>query len=271
MQKETSKLNILPSKTNDKWYVSIDCHDEILPYMFELKKYFFKYKLWNALRLTSGNQVRMYEILKQCEHAGVREISIKDLREFIGISKEEYLRWDNFKARVLDVCQQALSEHTDIKFTYEPIKRGKGGKIISIKFNIKRNNDYIDQLTLGELLEMQPEIEQEEEPNEVQFEPEQVQEMRFENENLEFLAEACNGEFEEKQMDIIKSYLVKLVPFDSKTYQTDQYDYLLSKYKELNYRANRKDLSPIKNRFAYLKSLLELEVKNMGEDDETKW
>ena len=85
-----------------EWYVSIDAHDKSLPLMFDFKDRYFKYELWNALRLKSANQIRMYEILKQYETIGKREIKVDDLRELLGIAPNEYPRWDNFKDRVLD-------------------------------------------------------------------------------------------------------------------------------------------------------------------------
>ena len=133
-----------------EWYVEIDAHDKALPLMFEFKSRYFSYKLWNALRLKSSNQLRMYEILKQYEHIGSRVLSIDELKELLGIKKDEYPRFGNFKIWVLDVCQKALKENTDIKFTYEPHgKKGDRGKILFLKFNIEKNEDYVDQLTLS--------------------------------------------------------------------------------------------------------------------------
>ena len=50
---------------NNEWFIEIDATDDALPLMFDFKDRYFKYKLWNALRLKSANQIRMYEILKQ--------------------------------------------------------------------------------------------------------------------------------------------------------------------------------------------------------------
>ena len=55
-----------------EWFVLIDAHDDALPLMFDFKDRYFKYELWNALRLKSANQIRMYEILKQYETIGKR-------------------------------------------------------------------------------------------------------------------------------------------------------------------------------------------------------
>ena len=261
----------LYKKSDEKWYVKIDSHDRVLPYMFEFQKRFFKYQLWNALRLKSVNQQRMYEVLKQYEIAKATEIELEFLKALLGIKQSEYKEYRDFKKRVLDPCQQALSENTDIKFTYEPIKRGKGGKVVAIKFNIEKNTDYVDQLTLSEFIDFQVLTIREDEPQEIyltqeNYEQEQMSELHFENENLEFLSDSCNREFNEEQMSIIKSYLVKLVPFDSKTHETDQYDYLLRKYQELNYY-NKKKMEKgekIADRFKYLLGILKNELSNKG-------
>jgi plasmid replication initiation protein len=137
----------------DGWYVEINAHDMALPLMFDFKKEYFRYELWNVLRLNSANQIRMYEILKQYESIGYRILTVKKLRDLLGILPAEHARWNNFKVRVLDSCKQALDEYTDISYTYDPYgKKGKGGKILQLKFTIMRNRNYIDRLNLKEFL-----------------------------------------------------------------------------------------------------------------------
>lgn len=133
-----------------RWYVEISASNAALPLMFDFKDRYFKYELWNALRLKSANQIRMYEILKQYEKLGKREIAINDLRELLGIAPNEYPRWNNFKTRVLDSCQQALKEITDISFEYERGKVGNGGKWLTIIFTISKNEPTDSQMVLFE-------------------------------------------------------------------------------------------------------------------------
>lgn len=147
---------------NGEWYVEIDAHDRALPLMFDFKNRYFEYELWNALRLKSTNQVRMYEILKQYEKLGKRELTVTELRELLGVASKEYsgrTGWSDFRKYVLDSCQQALKETTDICYTYKRGKTGKGGKWLSIVFHIEKNTEYVDQLTLDEFIEQQPEPE----------------------------------------------------------------------------------------------------------------
>jgi len=137
------------------YYFEIDAHDKAIIYMFEYKRAFFKYKLWNVLKLESVNQFRMYEILKQFEFSGERIIYVDKLRELLGIEAKEYPQYRDFNKFVLKVCQKALKEKTDISFTYEPCARatGRGGKITALRFTITENKDYHSQINIAELID----------------------------------------------------------------------------------------------------------------------
>ena len=229
----------------EEWYVEIEASDDALPMMFNIRKNYFKYELWNALRCRSANQIAFYELLKQYEKIGKIEITVPKLREKLDMTTE-YPRWNNFKVKVLDSCQQSLQENTDIKFDYERGKVGNGGKWLTIIFYISKNDNYIDQLTLDEFIDMQQSNVSEE------------NEFKFQNENLEFLADACNNEFNETEMTVLNDLIVKLYPFG--TSETEKYNFLYRKYNELNIRAARSDLEPIKSRFGWLKNSLQREV-----------
>ena len=248
---------------NGEWYISIDCHDDVLKLMFELQKYYFKYQLWNALQLTSPNQQRMYEILKQYEYLGERELSVSDLRELLGIKPEEYPRWERFRIRVLDASQEALANFTDIKFTWKVVgKRGKGGKINIIKFTIMKNNDYSRQLTLNDYLmeQTQPVIEEDleefERPDD-DFDEfyDGIPSTKYE-ENLAFYGEACNREFKREEIIVLFN---KVLEIDPKLVHDPLkfFHYIKSRYEEmLRYDKRTK----IKNRFAYVKKLIGVEL-----------
>lgn len=238
-----------------EWYVEIDAHDKALPLMFDFKTKYFTYELWNALRLKSANQVRMYEILKQYEHVGKRELKVSELRELLGIAPNEYPRWNNFRIRVLDSCQQALKENTDICFTYERGKVGKGGKWLTIIFHIQKNTEYVDQLTLDEFIDLQPEpepIEPNEEDNEEYWK--QI----YGTDDMVILAGACNYEFTAEQMNVIFHILCRTDI--EKDHNTDSLlwgreSYLREMYALLNEQEKRIKIKT--SRFQYFRGMLE--------------
>jgi hypothetical protein len=145
----------LEKDSNGNWYVEMNASDDALPLMFDLKDRYFTYELWNVLHLKSFNALRMYEILKQYEKAGERTLSLAHLRELLAIEADEYPRWSDFKRRILDSNQKALAENTDIRYTYEPIRNGRGGKVTGINFTIKKNNGVAVQLTFEEFIGLQ--------------------------------------------------------------------------------------------------------------------
>ena len=235
-----------------EWYVSIDAHDKALPLMFDFKDRYFKYELWNALRLRSANQIRMYEILKQYEYIGKREISVTDLRELLGIAPNEYPRWDRFRDRVLDSCQQALKETTDICFTYERGKTGTGGKWLTIIFHISKNTDYVDQFTLFELIGegggaiAEPPDEQE---------PEQLELCdTTTNDSTAFYSGACNDEFTAAEIESLIAVINTMeLPAHEMGAAFAKYHYLLEQYTRFNAIAER---TPIKNRYSYFYTMI---------------
>lgn len=142
-----------------EWYIEIDAHDKALPLMFDFKDRYFKYELWNVLTLESKNQLRMYELLKQYENIGAREVSIEQLKDWLGIKKEKYTgRFDHFRVRVLEACQKALKEKTDIYYEFKKGKGGRGGKWLTIVFTIHKNKDYKSPVNLEAFTKICPEL-----------------------------------------------------------------------------------------------------------------
>ena len=241
---------------NDEWFVEIDAHDRALPLMFDFKGHYFKYELWNALRLKSKNQLRMYEILKQYERIGYRIISVENLRGMLGIDEKEYPQYKDFKRRVLDVCQKALAEYTDISYEYEPHgKKGRGGKVLELKFTITKNQDYIDPLGLDKFINLNNKMPTESNYQEIDFYFDNANE----NENLRLtgtsliyeeritrLMEACSNEFSREEIIV----LFDIMPSWAKYDENDSSDFLQSKYREMDMR------KPNKSRFGYLKKII---------------
>jgi plasmid replication initiation protein len=81
--------------------------------------------------------MRIYELLKQYENIGKREIILSELREFCGISVNKYKRFNDFKKDVLERAKQEINSKTGVIISYEESKQAR--KIVSIIFSIVKN------------------------------------------------------------------------------------------------------------------------------------
>ena len=230
------------NKETGQWFFEIEAHDKALPYMFDFKERYFTYELWNVLQLKSANQLRMYEILKQYEHIGKRRLSLTELRELLCIEPNEYPRWDNFKVRILDACQKALTEQTDITFTYEPIRTGR--KFTAVMFFIRKNENYVDHLKLDEYIQKKKAIKVVAKsklsrawiPLDKNTDDETAEEI-YGDENLAFLAGACDYEFSPQETRVLFDYLLA-IGLVGRENEVERYKLLRQAYNKLNAMPN---------------------------------
>ena len=232
-----------------EWYVEISASTAALPLMFDFKDRYFKYELWNALRLSSANQIRMYEILKQYKKLGRREIPVSELREMLGIAPDDYPRWDNFKMRVLDGCQKALKETTDISYTYKRGKSGKGGKWLSVIFYISKNTPKKKQL----------ELDLEEFIDIAVLRPEEPEDRR--NPDIDTILDLYPN-FTVEDVQSVYNRILKLQPDKgiNGTARIDYFKQIFDDVKMLESHGNK-----IRNYAAYINKILDERIRDMDE------
>lgn len=266
---------------------------EALEYLFDYKDRYFRYELWNTLSLKSANQIRMYEIMKQYEYLGKIELSIKELRELLYIDENEYQRFERFRTKVIDSCQQALKENTDICYTYERGQVGRGGKWLTIIFYISKNNDYKAPLSLSGLIEQQPVIKIEptsetqepiktnrvdvvdlctdednsKENNVVDDDTISFTVLDYEGELAKILAECSDYIYSPAQITVLQDMITEIAGQD---YQTCKM-YFLRKINlmKLYEEKKRKSGERIGSHFAYLYRMIENDI-NFGEQKSKK-
>jgi plasmid replication initiation protein len=120
--------------------IKLSFHPYLKPYMLQLKDRFTQISLGDVMGLKSVHAMRIYEILKQYESLGNREILLSDLRGYCGIEEGKYKKFNNLKKDVLDRAKREINNKTDLLIGYEEIKTSR--KITSIKFTIKPNASY---------------------------------------------------------------------------------------------------------------------------------
>lgn len=237
------ECEVYQDNVDNKWFVKIRCHEKVLPYMFEMKRNYFTYELWNALKLKSVNQVRMYEILKQYEKIGERTIKVETLKELLGIEKNKYPEYKIFKRDVIDVCQKALEQYTDIKYTFEPIRRGR--KIHALKFTITKNKNFKDDLRLKEFINPEDLEDIKDIPVESVEKPV--------NNFLESLYYRCNEAYSIGQLEMLYNY----VENSGAKLNISTENYIYSVYCKINIEGNK-----VNNLFKYTFAIIEKQMND---------
>jgi plasmid replication initiation protein len=149
IQKTSITIGILASANykgeKNKEILSIEFDTQLYPFLYNVKNRFTTFSLADALKLKSKYAKRIYEMLSQYKDTGVFKITVKELKERLGLidlksGKEQYSEFGLFAKYVLEVALKEINDQTDIRFTYIAKKTGK--KITDLEFRIiyKPNN-----------------------------------------------------------------------------------------------------------------------------------
>lgn len=97
-------------------------------------KNYTTYELTEFMTLKSTYAQRIYELVKQYERSNTKERSIPldKLRGMLGIADDEYLKFNDFKKRVLELSHKSITTDTELRYEWEPIKPSR--KIEGIRF-----------------------------------------------------------------------------------------------------------------------------------------
>lgn len=97
--------------------------------------FFTSYLLEQTASMDSIYSVRLYELLVQWKAAKQTPIfALEKFRDQLGIGIEEYKAMNDFKKRVLLVAIDEINEKSDIKISYEQVKKGR--KIVGFTFTV---------------------------------------------------------------------------------------------------------------------------------------
>lgn len=104
---------------------------------------FTLFNLECAMSLSSSHSIRLYEVLKS--HQWKKQpiyLSLEELKWSLDIDKNSptYSDFANFRNHILDKSQKAFKTHTDIVFSYSPIKEGR--KVVSLEITVSDNPRY---------------------------------------------------------------------------------------------------------------------------------
>lgn len=116
--------------------VCLSFHPYLKPLLLQLQSYFTKYELGQVMQFKGQYTIRFFELRKSFLGRNTKEVffSLSELWEMLGLKKDEYKIFKNFKNRVLEPARIELLEKTEKSFTWEAVKQGRGGKVIGVRF-----------------------------------------------------------------------------------------------------------------------------------------
>ncbi len=113
-------------------YIDVKIEDEMKPLLLQLQKSFTAYELANVTNL-GVYAVRFYELLKQYESIGSRQLGFEELKVMFEL-EDKYPLFSGFYTFVVEPAVKEINEFTDLNIReVEKIKEGK--KIVALKFH----------------------------------------------------------------------------------------------------------------------------------------
>lgn len=105
--------------------IELEFAPKMVPHISMLEQQFTKYTVGMVSQMSSPYAIRLYELLKQYQSVGVREIGVSELKKIL-LLESKYEQIKDFKKRVIDVAvAQINAEHIDITVSYTNKKRGR--------------------------------------------------------------------------------------------------------------------------------------------------
>lgn len=227
---------------NGIWQVTLTCTPSAMKYIFDIEHLgYLRYQIRSITQLTSLYSYILFTYLEYNRFRKSWVVSLEELKNTLNCTDESYNEYKIFNNRILKRCHKELSEKTELTYSYEPIRRGR--RVAAIRFTLGTlSNQILGQMSFddfapsGSLPEGKAEA--------------------YSSQRLAFLAEACEFEFSEAEMQVLHDMLVQLIPYDNLNGQ-ERYHYLKQKYDILQmYAAKRR----IANRYNYLRKMLEEEL-----------
>lgn len=120
------------------WQIKLTCTEAATKYIFNVEKLgYLRYKLRCITSLTSRYTYILFIYLEANRFRESWEIDLDELKQILNCHEDSlYDEYKRFNERILKRCQKELSEKTECRFTYEPVRRGRSVAAIHFKLEM---------------------------------------------------------------------------------------------------------------------------------------
>ena len=135
------KYNLLDSlpiiaKSDDNIVARIVFHENMIPYISQLKEQFTKLNLKDVFQFSSFYSFRFYLMMMQFKETGFCKISIAELRDSLDLNNK-YQLFADLKKWVIDTAIDEINEKSPHTVGYELIKKGRTYTHLELRFKEK--------------------------------------------------------------------------------------------------------------------------------------
>ena len=222
------------------WQITLTCTASAREYVFNIDNLgYLRYRLKNVINLTSRYSYVLFLYLLDNRFRKTWSIDIVALKSLLNCNAERYKQFKFFNAEILKKCHKELCEKTDIRFEYKPVKRGRA--VTAVEFTVF---SALDSLGADGGAVSSARLTDE-------------SEVDYGSELGNLLGNsACDNEFSPEEVRVLQDLVLNA----THTYdRMEMCDYLIEKVHLMNLYHSK---NPIKNRFSYLKQMIENDCKN---------
>ncbi|MGL5244526.1 MAG: replication initiation protein, partial [Sarcina sp.] len=115
-------------------------HEELNPYLLDLKKHYTKYHYSNVIDFKHKYSTRIYEFMKRYQFKGNFELRLDDFKALFLC--DGYSVWKDLRKRVIETAIGEINEKSDIKVEYDLLKTKRA--VTGLKFTIKSKPRILD-------------------------------------------------------------------------------------------------------------------------------
>lgn len=119
--------------------IRIKLQGSMKPYLLQLQERFTQYELVHTIAMKSQYSIRMYELFKSHEYRHRCKFDMEELKRLL--CAEKYIRFPDFRRKVLEISLREINSLTDITVTYGVIKEGRRYSQIEFEVQTKKSTD----------------------------------------------------------------------------------------------------------------------------------
>lgn len=154
--KET-RFNLISTATYEEGTATIKFNSDMDQFLTELNRNYTEYKVGVVKPFKYRFSIRLYQLLLsyQKRYIWSKYFDLSELRSILGVPKDKYLQYKNFRMRCLEDSKKDIEAYTDLRFDYEQQKCGR--RIVGVRFYIdlhtNTNTPFPDLIPEKELRE----------------------------------------------------------------------------------------------------------------------